>query len=388
MRCRLARTAIGGLVLLLLACSAPTTPAASRAAPEPAGPGAASTSAPAAAAQPAAPPARAKFEYMMIVPIVNYWHQYVAQEKGLFEAQNLEVEFSYADNSSKVVQALASGSVPLGGPSPDAVINAVEHGSNLVLVAGEVNKMAYSLVASRDVRSYADLRGKTLAVIGLQEGSTVVLKKMLGDHGLRPDDYSLVPVGGTANRAAAVSNGTTAAAMIGQPQDFRLTAEGFTNLGNSYDVFPYYPSRRHHYPPRLGAAKRRRARPLPARDRAGRPLDLRSRQPRRRGDRGRQRAEDELRRGAAQLRPADHANAGHPAAMATSRWKACKPSSTRWSTSTCSAHGTGAREVRRPDLPRARAALVLSQGGGLGVSNPQNSFTPGGCGWPKPEKVA
>ena len=25
------------------------------------------------------------------------------------------------------------------------------------------------------------------------------------------------------------------------PFDFRLTAEGFTNLGNSYDVFPYYP---------------------------------------------------------------------------------------------------------------------------------------------------
>jgi ABC-type nitrate/sulfonate/bicarbonate transport system substrate-binding protein len=240
MRCRLARTAIGGLVLLLLACSAPTAPASQPPAQGPPASSAAPTSAP-AAAQSTAPPARAKVEYMMIVPIVNYWHQYIAQEKGLFEAQNLEVEFSYADNSSKVVQALASGSVSLGGPSPDAVINAVEHGSNLAIIAGEVNKMAYSLVASRDVHSYADLRGKTLAVIGLQEGSTVVLKKMLSDHGLRPDDYGLVTVGGTANRAAAVSNGTTAAAMIGQPQDFRLTAEGFTNLGNSYDVFPYYP---------------------------------------------------------------------------------------------------------------------------------------------------
>jgi ABC-type nitrate/sulfonate/bicarbonate transport system substrate-binding protein len=64
---------------------------------------------------------------------------------------------------------------------------------------------------------------------------------MLGDHGLRPDEYSFVPVGGTANRAAAVQNGTAAAALIGQPQDFRLTAEGYPNLGNSYEVFPYYP---------------------------------------------------------------------------------------------------------------------------------------------------
>jgi NitT/TauT family transport system substrate-binding protein len=242
---RLARNAIGGLLLLALACAAPgasSSPPAAQGAPPTSGASAAApTSAPPAAAQPPAPAARAKVEYMMIVPIVNYWHQYVAQEKGLFEAQNLDVEFSYADNSSKVVQALASGSIPLGGPSPDAVINAAERGSNLAIIAGEVNKMAYSLVASRDVHSYADLRGKTLAVIGLQEGSTVVLKKMLGDHGLRPDDYSFVTVGGTANRAAAVSNGTTAAALIGQPQDFRLTAEGYTNLGNSYDVYPYYP---------------------------------------------------------------------------------------------------------------------------------------------------
>src|SRR5690348_8620790 len=134
MRCRLARTAIGSLALLLLACSAPTAPASQPPAQSPPAASAAPTSAPAAAAQSTVPPARAKVEYMMIVPIVNYWHQYVAQEKGLFEAQNLEVEFSYADNSSKVVQALASGSVSLGGPSPDAVINAVEHGSNLAII--------------------------------------------------------------------------------------------------------------------------------------------------------------------------------------------------------------------------------------------------------------
>jgi len=237
---------VAALALVAAACSGAGAPAAKPAPESKPAAAAAPTAAPAsrspaAAAQPTAAPARAKVEYMMIIPIVNYWHQYVAQEQGFFDQQNLDVEFSYSENSSKLVQALASGSINLGGPSPDAVINAVEHGSNLAFVGGEVNKMAYTLVAAKDVKTYADLKGKTMAVIGVQEGSTVVLKKMLADHGLHPDDYSLVPVGGTANRAAAVQNGTAGAALIGQPQDFRMTADGYTNLGNSYDVFPYYP---------------------------------------------------------------------------------------------------------------------------------------------------
>src|SRR5689334_2767019 len=126
MRRPLARALVALVALATLACS--TTPAAKPAA-------APATSAPAAAnapaAQPSAPPARAKIEYMMIVPIVSYWQQYVAQEQGFFDRQGIDIEFTYTDSSSKVVQGLASGSVNLGSPSPDAVINAVEHGSPL-----------------------------------------------------------------------------------------------------------------------------------------------------------------------------------------------------------------------------------------------------------------
>jgi ABC-type nitrate/sulfonate/bicarbonate transport system substrate-binding protein len=122
------------------------------------------------------------------------------------------------------------------------VINAVEQGGggNLVILGGDINKIVYTLVAAKDVRSYADFRGKTLAVPGLQEGSAVVLKKMLAANGLGPDDYSFIPVGGTANRASAVVNGTAAGALIGQPQDFRLVADGQPSLGVSSEAVPYY----------------------------------------------------------------------------------------------------------------------------------------------------
>ncbi|HLH27203.1 MAG TPA: ABC transporter substrate-binding protein [Chloroflexota bacterium] len=232
------RAALVGLAgLALVACQGPA------AAPSgPAQPTVATTASP--AAQPSAPPARAHVEYITVVPIVNYWHEYVAQQEGFFERQNLEVEFSSAGDAARAIQALVSGSVNIGGPSGDSVINAVERGgsgADLAMIAGEINKMAYQLVAGKDVQGYDDLRGKTLAVIGPQDGSTVILKRMLAAHGLQPDDYSFITVGGTANRAAAVQNGTAAAALIGQPQDFRLVADGYKSLGLSSDVVPEYP---------------------------------------------------------------------------------------------------------------------------------------------------
>src|SRR5581483_2158178 len=242
-----AALALAALALSALACQpggAPTTspPAKPAATTAPAPAAAPATTAAPAAAAPTAPPARAKIEYMAIIPIVNYWHHYVAQEMGFYDGQNLDVEISYGENTSRVTQALASGSVDLAGPSPDSVINAVEQGggSNLVILGGDINKIVYTLVAAKDIRSYADLRGKTLAVPGLQEGSAVVLKKMLAANGLGPDDYSFIPVGGTANRASAVVNGTAAGALIGQPQDFRLVADGQPALGVSSDAVPDY----------------------------------------------------------------------------------------------------------------------------------------------------
>ena len=236
--------AFAALALTALACQSGAAP---RAAPtsEPAVVSATApsdTKAPAPATQATAQPARVKLEYMAIIPIVNYWHHYVAQDMGFFDGQALDVEISYGENTSRVTQALASGSVDLAGPSPDSVINAVEQGGggNLVILGGDINKIVYTLVAAKDVRGYADLRGKTLAVPGLQEGSAVVLKKMLAANGLRDDDYSFIPVGGTANRASAVVNGTAAGALIGQPQDFRLVADGQPSLGVSSDAVPDY----------------------------------------------------------------------------------------------------------------------------------------------------
>jgi NitT/TauT family transport system substrate-binding protein len=218
---------------------APGAPAPSAQAPVAAAPAPTAGQPPAAASQPAAP-ARAQIEYAMVVPVVNYWLLFIAQDRGLFEQQNLAVEVTRTEQGSRAVQGLAGGSFHLAGITPDTLINGAERDPNLVMLAGELNRASYNLIVGKDVRSYADLRGQNLAIADLRDGSTVLLRKMLAANGLGPTDYDLVPVGGTGNRAAAVSNGSASGALIGQPQDFLMLAQGFPSLGLSSDVVREY----------------------------------------------------------------------------------------------------------------------------------------------------
>jgi NitT/TauT family transport system substrate-binding protein len=244
------RLVLAALVVLGLACQAPTASAPQPAAASKPSPGAApsTTGAPAASSASAgaggAPAARTTLEYFMIAPLLVYWPHYVAQQLGFYAAEDLEIQFAYSDSPSRLVQILVSGSGNLGGPGIDSVISAVERGgagAELAIVAGEINKTVYQLITGPSIHGYADLRGQTLAVVGLREGSTVVLKRMLAANGLRDGDYDLAPVGSSGNRAAAIQNGTVAGGLLGIPVDLRMTAQGFPSLGLSTDYVPYYP---------------------------------------------------------------------------------------------------------------------------------------------------
>ncbi len=51
------------------------------------------------------------------------------------------------------------------------------------------NKAPYALMVGGGAQSYADLRGKQFAVSDLQDGSTVLLRRLLAANGLQQGDY-------------------------------------------------------------------------------------------------------------------------------------------------------------------------------------------------------
>src|SRR5581483_11438919 len=152
----------------------------------------------------------------------------------------LRLELIVMDTPAKVVQAVASGSADIAWSAPDAVILAIEQGAPLVMVAAGQNAIPYSLMVQPTIRSFADLKGKSLAVSSSNSGPAVLSRKILGANGIAADEFDLVPVGGTAERFAAIRSGAVTGGLLLQPEDLRLMAEGFPRLALTTDYIPRY----------------------------------------------------------------------------------------------------------------------------------------------------
>jgi ABC-type nitrate/sulfonate/bicarbonate transport system substrate-binding protein len=223
------------LALVLGACA----PGASAPAAGPSPP-----AAPAAAGQPAPPPAQpAALEPITGAQVSvagNYLPLYVADKKGFFQREGFAFDLLVVDSPAKLVQAMVSQSAQISWSAPDAAILAVEQGAPLVMTAAMQNQIPYSLIVQPDVRSFADVKGKTFAVSSFNSGPAVLQRKILQANGVAPDEYDLVSVGGTAERFAAVRTGAAVGGMMLQPEDLRLMAEGFNRLALTTDYIPRY----------------------------------------------------------------------------------------------------------------------------------------------------
>ena len=169
-----------------------------------------------------------------------YWAHYVAEAKGFFRDEQIREEPVLTRSSSLSVQVLIANSVDMVGVDPAPVILSVEKASDLVIVAGQINKPTYSVVVRSDIKSIDDLRGKTLGVSNVKTGEVVFLKKALSKYGLHEGDYLLANGGGAADRFAAMQKGVMAGTVLPSPFDFRLQDLGLRILLATSEVVRDY----------------------------------------------------------------------------------------------------------------------------------------------------
>jgi ABC-type nitrate/sulfonate/bicarbonate transport system substrate-binding protein len=158
------------------------------------------------------------------------WPWFVVRDGPIGPRNTLTMDIDVFDTDARALQALVSSSVDVVETSLDAVARAVEQGADVVIVGSEVNRPPYALAVRDTIQSYADLRGRRIAVTDLVGGSTVVLRLMLQANGLSERDVDLIPLGGTPNRYTALTAGATEGAILAQPADFRAQDEGYRLL--------------------------------------------------------------------------------------------------------------------------------------------------------------
>lgn len=185
---------------------------------------------------------------MIYFPAADVLPLWVGIEKGFFAQHGVTLALTPTPGSVYQFQHLSAGDFDIAITAIDNAI-AYDEGQGQAQLQNPADFVAFlggdnallRLYARPEIRSYADLKGKTLAVDALTTGFAFVLRKMLAANGLEEGDYTLAPAGGTLERYNQLtSTSTYAATLLTPPFDLQARSQGFKNLGEAIGVLGHY----------------------------------------------------------------------------------------------------------------------------------------------------
>src|SRR6266508_5811582 len=167
--------------------------------------------------------------YSALVPSgAPFW---IAHELGLFEKEGLLVKLVYINASPLVIASILAGDIQVSLSGVSAIVSAYARGSDLVAIAGAVNKINVSIYALPEIKKPEDLRGKRIGITrfgGLYDFSAnYALKKW----GLQPGkDVALIQIGDAPSLMSALAGNSIQAATLQPPSTIRAAQSGYREL--------------------------------------------------------------------------------------------------------------------------------------------------------------
>ncbi|MDP9129377.1 MAG: ABC transporter substrate-binding protein [Candidatus Binatota bacterium] len=182
-----------------------------------------------------------KVRFSVAAPSIAEMPFRIAQTKGFYRDEGLDVEVIFI-RGAVGMQALLGGSVDFTSASGSTIAAAVR-GIPVKLVFTASAKPQFDMVALKEIRSIADLKGKYVGISSRGGAIDLLTQLMVQKHGLTPnkDVISLV-IGGQEDTVLALRTGRIAAALLTPPRPLMLAREGFNRIGYSGDYMPTYPS--------------------------------------------------------------------------------------------------------------------------------------------------
>lgn len=180
--------------------------------------------------------AMSKFRLVQSGLTAMSWPIYVAKDQKFFDKNGIDFEEIIIRGATNTTRAVLSNTVPVGRINPDYVITAIEKGAKVKIISGSLEKIPYDLMARPEIKSGADLKGKTIGVSSLTGGTTLMLHEVMEEaFKLKENDYKLLVVGTSPDRYAALKGGSVQATFMGPPFNIRAKQEGYNALAVWHD---------------------------------------------------------------------------------------------------------------------------------------------------------
>ena len=153
----------------------------------------------------------------------------VAKERGFFQQEGLNVELVLMPAALNI-KVLLAGEISYASTVGSAVVAAVR-GIDVRVVMLFVDRPLLDLVATPEINSIADLKGRVIGISSRGGLHDVTKRRMLQQSGVDPAQATLLVVGGQGAMLAAVMSKRISAGLLNPPHNFLGYREGLKNLG-------------------------------------------------------------------------------------------------------------------------------------------------------------
>src|SRR5215510_4616848 len=162
--------------------------------------------------------------------------------KGIFARHDLTLELSFTENSTRQREAFAAGSIDIALAAVDNAVAMVEVAKQDVIIVTGGDSGMNEFFVQPHIRSFADLRGRTVVVDAPDTAYALQAKKILLKHGLAEGkDYVVKPVGrGELRLKAMAQDKENAAAILNLPFTIQAEELGLKSLGSTVDMLVPY----------------------------------------------------------------------------------------------------------------------------------------------------
>ena len=172
---------------------------------------------------------------------------WAAERQGFFEANGVRVVLTPTPSSTFQMQGLAEGRFDIAMTAFDNVV-AYQEGQGEVPIPPNPDLFAFmgsdngflSIIAAKNVRGFADLKGTKLSVDALTTGYAFVLRELLARNGIAESDVTFEKAGGGLQRFQAILKGEHAATVTVTPFDLLAANQGHPQLARAIDALGAY----------------------------------------------------------------------------------------------------------------------------------------------------
>jgi NitT/TauT family transport system substrate-binding protein len=161
---------------------------------------------------------------------------YIAQKRGFFAKNGLDVELIYFQGGSQVIQAMLGGDLPLTVTAgPEGVVAKLQ-GADIALLALNNPTMHFSLFVSPEIKKADDLRGKRAGISRFGSSSDFSIRYIFKSLGLADRDVTIVQIGDNPSRLAALKSNAIQASVFTTPNTVRAKKAGFVSMVDAYKL--------------------------------------------------------------------------------------------------------------------------------------------------------